>query len=122
MDYIQEISKALDKETENIAFLAYFPEVKLDKRLLMLRKQYYIARKNKLTEAMELLKIWEQQVLDAKAVKEELRISDNPDLELDMFLPEVEAYDMIEKRQALLKQKAHGPSAQAADSSLKNLF
>src|SRR5688500_12391375 len=105
MNYIQQITLALDKEVENIAFLAYFPEQKLDKKLLRLKQQLDVAGKNKMSEAVELLKLWEQQVLDAKVLKEELHIEDNPALELNMFLPEIDAFEMIEKRQSQLRKK-----------------
>jgi hypothetical protein len=105
MDYRQQISNALDKDVENIAFLAYFPESKLDKKLLALKQQQEIAQKNNIPDALELLQIWQQQVQDAKSLKAQLHIDDNPKLSLELSLPEIEAYEAIQKRQELLKKK-----------------
>jgi hypothetical protein len=115
MDYILQITAALNKDVENIAFLSYFPEGKLDKKLLSIRQQIEVAKKNKLTDALELLKIWEQQVIEAKSLKQELQVKDNPALDLNFYLPELEVYDMLEKRQELLKQRLNKDSTAEAE-------
>lgn len=122
MDYIQQISNALDKEVENVAFLAYFPFNKLEKKLLLIRQQLSVAEKNKQTGALELLKIWEEQILEAQILKHDLKIEDNAKLEMQMYLPEIEAYEAIEKRQALLKEKLLNDKFTKAEHNQKNIF
>ena len=122
MDYIQQISNALDKEVENVAFLAYFPFGKLEKKLSLVRKQLAVAEKNKQTGALELLKIWEEQILDAQILKQDLKIEDNAKLDMQMHLPEIEAYEEIEKRQELLKEKLLKDKYTETESNQKNLF
>jgi hypothetical protein len=120
MNYNEQITYALDKDVQNVAFLAYFPESKLDKKLLSLKQQLAIAVKNKLTDAAQLLQIWQRQVLDAKILKAQWRVEDNPTLELKMFLPEIDAFEEIEKRQERLKQKLLKDSA--ADTKVGERF
>lgn len=108
MDYIQQISNALDKDVENIAFLAYFSESKLERKLTVVQQQLAVAEKNNLTYATELLKIWEEQIISAQILKKELQIEDNPKLNMRLSLPELEDYELIEKRQELLKEKLLG--------------
>ena len=122
MDYIQQISNALDKEVENVAFLAYFPFNKLEKKLLLIRQQLSVAEKNKQTGALELLKIWEEQILEAQILKHDLKIEDNAKLEMQMYLPTIEASEAIEKRQALLKEKLLNDKFTKAEHNQKNIF
>ena len=122
MDYREEITRALDKDVENIAFLAYFPKEKLQNKLTAIRKQLQVAEQNNLSEATELLKLWEQQVVDALVIKEDLQISDNPKLDMPLYLPEIEVYEMLEKRQALLKQRLQKDPLVKANSNTQDLF
>jgi hypothetical protein len=105
MNYIQKISSALDKETENISFLAYFPSTKLQQKLTLVKKQIEIATRNEQTDALELLKLWETQITEAQLLKQQLNPDENPLLEMDFELPEIMAFELIEKRQELLRQK-----------------
>ncbi len=122
MDYIQQISNALDKEVENVAFLGYFPFNKLEKKLLLVQQQLAVAEKNKQLGAAELLKVWEQQLLDATELKKEMQLEDNPLLDMQLSLPEIEAYEMIEKRQELLKERLLQGKLTEAEHKMKNLF
>ena len=122
MDYIQQITNALDKDVENIAFLAYFPDSKLEKKLLLVQQQLAVAEKNNQLGAAELLKIWEQQISDARILKQDLKLEDNPKLDMQMYLPEIEAYEMIEKRQELLKQKLLQDKFTEVERKQQNLF
>ncbi len=105
MSYVQQISSALEKEAENIAFLAHFPAAKLENKLTSVRNQISIAEKSGQTGALELLKLWESQILEAQVLKQEYNLEDNPNLDMKMQLLEVEAYEMIEKRQQILRKK-----------------
>lgn len=122
MSYISQITNALDKEIENVAFLAYFPDTKLEKKLLLVRQQILVAEKNKQLQALDLLKIWEQQISDARVLKKEMNIDDNPNLDMQLSLPEIEAYEMIEKRQELMKQKLLKDNLTEAERKHQNLF
>lgn len=122
MSYISQITNALDKEIENVAFLAYFPDAKLEKKLLLVRQQVLVAEKNKQLQALDLLRIWEQQICDARVLKKELEIDDNPNLDMQLSLPEIEAYEMIEKRQELMKQKLLKDNLTEAERKHQNLF
>jgi len=122
MSYISQITNALDKEIENVAFLAYFPDAKLEKKLSVVRQQIVVAEKNKQLQALDLLKIWEQQICDARVLKKEMNIDDNPNLDMQLSLPEIEAYEMIEKRQEMMKQKLLKGSLTEAERKHQNLF
>ncbi|MES2620696.1 MAG: hypothetical protein V4615_07580 [Bacteroidota bacterium] len=122
MSYISQITNALDKEIENVAFLAYFPVAKLEKKLQVVKQQILIAEKNNQLQALDLLKIWEQQISDARLLKKQLEIDDNLDLDMQLSLPEIEAYEMIEKRQELMKQKLLKDNPIEAKSKHKDLF
>ncbi len=105
MNYTQRINNALDKEAENVSVLAHLPIERLDKKLLLLARQVEAAKKYEQHEAVELLHIWEQQVNDAKELKLQINPTENLLVDVEMVLPELAAFDMIEKRQELLKLK-----------------
>jgi hypothetical protein len=121
MSYIQQITNALDKEMENVAFLAYFPYPKLEKKHLLVKQQIAIAEKNNQLQALDLLKIWQSQIQDALTLKKNLQVEDNAELDMQLHLPEIEAYEMIEKRQELLKQKLL-KDTQVKERTSENLF
>lgn len=105
MNYAQRITTALDKETENISVLAHLPIERLDKKLQLLSRQIASAKKYEQPDAIELLHIWERQVNDAIELKQQLQPAENLLVDVEMVLPELAAFDMIEKRQELLKLK-----------------
>jgi hypothetical protein len=105
MNYIQRINSALEKEAENVSILSYLSLERLDKKLVLINKQLIAAKKYEQPDAVELLKIWAGQVNDAIALKLQMDMEENLLLDVDMELPELAAFDMIEKRQELLKTK-----------------
>lgn len=105
MNYIQRISDCMDNETENVAFLSYFTTAKLEQKLLLVRGQIEIATKNELRDALELLKLWEKQIIDAVELKRVLNPDENALLDMNMELPEVMGYELFQKRQEVLKNK-----------------
>ena len=105
MNYTQRITNALDKEAETISVLGHLPVAKLDTKLLLIDKQTVSALKYEQYDALELLKIWEHQVISAKALKQQLALADNNSLDVDMELTELAAFEMIEKRQDILRNK-----------------
>ena len=105
MNYIQRLSNALDNDAETVSVLANLPVAKLDNKLLLIEKQIISSLKYNQFDALELLKVWEGQVLNAKVLKQELKLADNNLLDVDMTLPELAAFEMIEKRQDILKSK-----------------
>ena len=105
MNYIQKTSIAIDKEAENVAYLSYFPSAKLEQKLNLVQKQLEIAARNEQHDAKELLTLWQKQISDAQFLKQQYKVEDNPHLEIDFELPEIMAFELIEKRQELLRQK-----------------
>ncbi len=105
MNYLQRINTALEKDAENVSVLAHLPEERLDKKLALINRQVAAAKKYEQRDALELLKIWEAQVLNAKELKLQLNPAENLLVDVEMELPELAAFDMIEKRQELLKLK-----------------
>ena len=71
--------------------------------------------RNQLTDAGNLLQIWERQLSDARFIKQQYEIADNPKITVSMLLPDLAEYEEIEKRQQLLLQKL---LAAARDSRL----
>lgn len=105
MDYTPQLNEALTKDVETIAFLSFFPIAKLEGKLSSLKRQKVVASRNARYDALELLTLWETQANDALTLKRELGCEDNYALDLDMFLPEIETLEMMEKRQQVLEQK-----------------
>ena len=105
MNYIQRITSALDKDAETVSILSHLPVAKLDAKLMLLKKQIATARKFEQYDAVELLHIWEDQINNAKELKQHIEIEESTLLDVDMQLPELAAFEMIEKRQELLKSK-----------------
>ncbi len=105
MNYIQRISTALDTDTETVSVLAHLPVARLNTKLQLIKKQIASARKYEQYDAIELLHIWEDQIINAKALKLQLNLEENTTVDVNMELPELAAFDMIERRQDLLKEK-----------------
>lgn len=105
MNYAQHLHTALDKEAENVSVLAHLSESKLETKLSLVRKQMGSARRFEQHDALELLKIWEEQIFNALELKAQLNIEENEQTDLDMMLPELAAFEMIEKRQEILRTK-----------------
>lgn len=105
MNYIQRLTSALDHDAETVSVLGHLPVTKLDNKLSLIKKQILTAKKYEQHDAIELLKIWEDQVLNAKELKKELSLADNNLLDVNMELAELAAFEMIEKRQDILKNK-----------------
>ena len=105
MNYAQQITTTLDNDAETVSVLGHLPVSKLDSKLDLIRKQLATARKYEQHDAVELLKIWQDQVLNAKELKQYLKLEDNNVLDVNMELSELAAFEMIEKRQDILKNK-----------------
>jgi hypothetical protein len=105
MNYIQRLTNTLDNHAETVSVLANLPVAKLDNKLLLIKKQIASAVKYEQPDAIELLNVWQDQVENAKVLKQELNLADNYLLDVDMELNELAAFEMIEKRQDLLKSK-----------------
>ncbi len=105
MNYIQRISDCLDQEAENVAFLSFFTTSKLEEKLLLVRNQIAIATKHEHQDALSLLQLWEKQLTDAQELKIQFKSDENPLLDMNMQLPEIMAYELLQNRQKLLKNK-----------------
>lgn len=105
MNYLQRINTALEKDAESVSVLAHLPVEHLDKKLALINRQVAAAKKYEQRDALELLNIWQAQVLNAKELKLQLNPVENLLVDVEMELPELAAFEMIEKRQELLKLK-----------------
>lgn len=105
MNYKQQIETVLNNEVQHVAILSSYPLEKIDKLLDSIRQKTSVAFRYQLNEAGELLQIWERQLSDARMIKLLYGIEDNTENEIDMQLPDLSAYEMIEKRQQLLLEK-----------------
>lgn len=105
MNYIQRISDCMDKEAENVAFLSYFTTAKLEQKLLLVRNQIEIATRHEQRDALSLLQLWAKQITDAQELKKLLKPEENPLLDMHMELPEIMAFELLQNRQELLKNK-----------------
>ncbi|HWB64456.1 MAG TPA: hypothetical protein VG603_13150 [Chitinophagales bacterium] len=106
MSYQLRIKEALDHADENIAWLSRFSDSKLEKRLDIVQAQIAIASQNKQPEALQLLHIWERQIIEARILK----YSQQPQLdeltEIEQGVAEMEAFDeMLEKRNKVIAPK-----------------
>jgi hypothetical protein len=69
VSYAIRIKEALDHADENIAWLSRFADAKLEKKLNIVQAQIAIASTNKQNEALQLLHIWERQIIEARILK-----------------------------------------------------
>lgn len=105
MNYTQYLHAALTNNAENISVLAHLSPVRLEHKLQLVKKQMGSARRFDQANALELLKLWEDQILQAAELKTQLGIENNDTSDIVMELPELAALEMIEKRQELLRSK-----------------
>jgi len=105
MNYTQYLHTALNNNAENISVLAHLSPVRLEQKLQLVKKQVGSALRFNQADALELLKVWEDQILQAAELKAQLDIENNDTSDIDMELPELAAFEMIEKRQELLRNK-----------------
>jgi len=66
-----QIQEALTNEDPYIHLLASMPDERLERKLRIVHSQMDIALKNKQEEALELLAIWEKQIIEARLLKDE---------------------------------------------------
>ncbi len=105
MNYTQYLHTALNNNAENISVLAHLSPVRLEQKLQLVKKQIDSAQRFDQTGALELLKVWEDQLLQAAELKAQLGIANNDTSDVAMELPELAALEMIEKRQEILRSK-----------------
>lgn len=105
MNYSQYLHITLSKNAENVSVLAHLSNARLEYKLIMLKKQAATAYRFNQQDALEILALWEEQILQAKVLKQQLDIPDNETSDVDMELPELAAFEMIEKRQEMLRSK-----------------
>lgn len=104
MNYLLRIDEAKSHETSNISFLSSLSDYRLEKKLAIIREQMIIAEKNKQGEAIELLKIWERQVIEARVLKHEQQPVQAEMTEIERELAEIEAQEeKVEKRTKILE-------------------
>lgn len=65
------LKEATENESEFIAFLQSLPDTELQKRLIIIREQEQIAFNQKNDDSLQLLQLWEQQVIRARYLRNE---------------------------------------------------
>ena len=106
MSYPIRIKEALDNASENIAWLARFADSKLEKKLNIIQAQIAIASANHQPEALQLLHIWERQIIEARILKYDQHPQLDELTELEKDRAEMEAFDaMFEKRNKVIAEK-----------------
>ena len=103
MNYKQRIQEAVTDQTANVSFLARLPDTRLEKKLSIVREQMNLAAGN--TAALELLKTWERQIIEARLVKHEQEPELNELSEIEMELAEMETMEkLLEERMKVIKK------------------
>lgn len=98
------IRQALERAEEYIAYMATFPDKKLEKHLDIIHKQSVIAYKEKLTSSIELLEIWRSQIIQARILKVENNIADVPS-DMELAIADMESFEeKVEQRQEILNK------------------
>ncbi len=106
VNYLYRITEAKSNETENIAFLSGLSDAKLEKKLLLVREQMAIAETNHQTDAIELLKLWERQIIEARTAKCEHEKETNNLSEIEIELAELDAMEKLaEQRNEIIVRK-----------------
>lgn len=106
MNYLYRITEAKSNETENIAFFSGLSDAKLEKKLVLVHEQMAIAETNQQTDAIELLKVWERQIIEARAAKCEHEKETNNLSEIETELAEMDAMEKLaEQRNEIIARK-----------------
>jgi hypothetical protein len=115
---LYRITEAKSNEIENIAFLSGLSDAKLEKKLVIVREQMAIAETNQQIDAIELLKVWERQIIEARAAKCEHQKEQNNLSEIEIELAELEAMERLaEQRNEIIARKLQ-PVAKLPDIEL----
>jgi hypothetical protein len=121
------IQLALDNWEAYVAQLCTLTDKELEKKLELIHLQSELAERGKNTASIELLDIWQQQVIEARILKAENNIPDAPN-EIELAIADIQTtLAKAEERLELLEDsspqaKKAKPKIQADDSSQMSLF
>ena len=88
MNSHQRIEEAIKDELVNISFLSRLPDVKLEKKLAIVREQMNLTAGN--AGVLELLITWERQIVEARVIKHEQQPELNELSEIELELANLE--------------------------------
>lgn len=120
------IQLALDNWDDYVAQLATMPDRELEKKLDLIHLQSEIAERTKNIESVELLEIWQRQVIEARIIKAENNIPDAPN-EIELAIVDIETTVATgEERAEILNEniseKALKPKIKEDNSNQTSLF
>lgn len=113
MSHSIRIKEALDNAEENISYLARFADHKLERKLCIVQQQIGMAGANKQDEALTLLHIWEDQIIEARLRKYDQHPPLDEMTETEKFLAEMEAMELeMKKREKVMAPRSPEPKPQ----------
>jgi len=121
------IQLALDNWDNYVSQLASMPDKELAKKLDLIHLQSEIAERTKNVESLELLDIWQRQVVEARIIKAENNIPDAPN-EIELAIADIETtVAQTEERKEIIEETfanppARKPKIQEDNSSQTSLF
>ena len=121
------IQLALDNWETYVTQLATMPDRELEKTLELIHLQSEIAERAKNSESLELLEIWQRQIIEARILKADNNIPDAPN-EIELAIADIEiTVAKAEERKEVIDELAQTdkPSKskiQEDDSNQMSLF
>ena len=101
------IQDCLDNRDAYVTQLATMPDKELAKKLELIHLQSQMAERTKNTASLELLDIWQRQVIEARILKAENNIPDAPN-EIELAIQDIETTIAIaEERQGVFTESAN---------------
>jgi len=98
------IKDCIDKHDKYVAIMATLPDKELAKKLDLVHIQSEIAEKTKSTGSLELLEVWQQQIIEARIYEAENQIADAPN-EIELAIADIETFVVkSEQRQDVLSE------------------
>jgi hypothetical protein len=110
VSYAIRIKEALDNADEWIDYLSRFSDSKLERRLDIVYQQLEIALANGQTDAVALLRIRREQIIEARLMKYDQHPPLDEMTETEKFIAEMEAMEKeIKKREKILAPRLPEP-------------
>lgn len=121
------IQLALDNWYDYVSRLASMSDKELEKKLDLIHVQSEIAERTKNVESLELLDIWQRQIIEARTLKAENNIPDALN-EIELAIADIETtvaqteerHEVIEN--SLPSKTIHKPKIEEDNSSQMSLF
>jgi hypothetical protein len=121
------IQLALDNWDNYVSQLALMTDKELEKKLDLIHLQSEIAERTKNVESLELLDIWQRQIIEARILKAENNIPDAPN-EIELAIADIETtVAQTEERKVIIEETftnspVRKPKIQEDNSSQTSLF